>query len=127
MGHYKMPSEAEYHKVGDSLVPKKIWSELIDPEHEAAGTADVLVRIQHGKRGAQVTDPDELRIHVQPSSLVKFGVFLSCNNHREWFARKPQGKANAEGAAEVISAEWETVWHRAESIFDGLLTKAVAA
>ena len=127
VGHFRLPTEAEFHKVGDILVPKKIWNELIEPENEAAGMADVLVRIQRGKRGEQVTDPDELRIQVQPSSLVKFGVFLSCNNHREWFARKPQGKANAEGAAEVISAEWEFAWLRAESIFDGLLTKAVAA
>jgi hypothetical protein len=125
MGHYKLPTEAEFHKVGDILVPKKIWNDLIDPANEAAGMADVLVRIQHVKRGEQ--DPDELRIQVQPSSLVKFGVFLSCNNHREWFARKPHGKANAEGAAEVISSEWEFAWHRAEAIFDGLLVKAVAA
>jgi hypothetical protein len=127
LGHYKLATEAEYHRVGDVLVPKNIWSELFDPNTEAAGMADVTVRIQHAKRGEQVTDPDELRIQVQPSSRVKFGVFLSCNNHREWFARKPQGKANAEGAAEVISAEWEPAWHRAESIFDVLLTKTAAA
>ena len=127
MGHYKLPTEAEYHKVGDVLVPKTIWNELIDPKSEMAGMADVTVRIQHGERGKPVTDPDELRIQVQPSAQVKFGVFLSCNNHLEWFARKPQGKANAEGAAEVVSAEWESAWHRAESIFDGLLMKAVAA
>ena len=127
MGHYKLPTEAEYHKVGDVLVPKKIWNELIDPESEAAGVLDVTIRIQHGERGKPVTDPDELRIQVQPSAQVKFGVFLSCNNHLEWFARKPDGKANAEGAAEVIATKWEPAWHRAESLFDGLLTKTTTA
>ena len=127
MGHYKLPTEAEYHKVGDVLAPKKIWNELIDPKFEAAGMADVTVRIQHGERGKQLTDSDELRIQVQPSGQVKFGVFMSCNNHFESFARKPHGKANAEGAAEVISTKWEPAWLRAESLFDGLLTKTTRA
>ena len=126
MGHYKMSTEAGYHKVGDVLVPKKLWGELFDPETEKPGMADVTVKIQQMKVGETIaSSPDELRINVQPSTTVKWGVFLSCNAHRESFG-KVKGKGNAAGAAEVIGVEWEKMWHRAESIFDGILTKATA-
>ena len=88
--------------------------------------ADVTVKIQQMKVGETIaSSPDELRINVQPSTTVKWGVFLSCNAHRESFG-KVKGKGNAAGAAEVIGVEWEKMWHRAESIFDGILTKATA-
>ena len=126
LGHYKLSTEAEYHRFGDALVPKNIWNELIDVDNEFAGVGDVTVRVQRGERYKSVTEPDHLNVQVQPSGRVKFGVFLSCNNHRESFARMPGGKPTAQAASGVIIEEWQALKLKAETIFDGLLNKASA-
>lgn len=122
MGHYKMSSEADYHKVGDTLVPKGIWTGLIGTL--TPGTADVTVKLQAAKRGEEQTTPDEIKIQVQPSARVKYGVFLSLNDHRAAFAASDPKKANAHAAARIVADDWEVTWHSAERAFNELLHRA---
>jgi hypothetical protein len=79
MGHFKLATEAEYYRIGDLLAPKDIWKTLYPDD--AAGLADLTIRIQHWKRGEPLKTKDEKRISVQPSNLIKFGVYMSYNDY----------------------------------------------
>jgi hypothetical protein len=50
LGDYKMPSLDQYHKVGDILAPKDIWSKIYPPEENSVGLMSLSVKIQNGKR-----------------------------------------------------------------------------
>jgi len=126
MGHFKLPSEDTYHKVGDVLAPKDIWKSLYpDRSH---GLADLTVRIQYAARGEPVKTNDEKRITVQPSNKFKFGkfgVYLAYNDHHDFTVAGSNDLSPAERAATVIDTEWENSWTDAVRVFDGILSMAI--
>ena len=72
--HFKMDSEEAWHKVGDKLVPKEGWAQIVDR--------------RPGMRNLQVlygsTSPEEPAITatVQPSvQVVPHGVYFEVNYH----------------------------------------------
>lgn len=123
MAHFKLASEDEYHKVGDILAPKDIWTKLY-PDH-AAGLADLTIRIQAGTRGKPLKMKDERRITLQPSNKLKFGVFLAYNDHHDVSTPSEDNQKPAERVATIIDKEWETSWKDAVRAFDGLLSMAL--
>lgn len=123
MGHFKLPNEDTYHKVGDVLAPKDIWQSLYpDLSH---GLADLTVRIQYAGRGEPITKKDERRITVQPSNKLKFGVYLAYNDHHDVTVANTNELSSAERVAIVIDTEWENSWKDAVRVFDGILSKAI--
>lgn len=126
MGHFKLASEAEYHKVGDVLAPKIIWDELYPDEEISAGLGVLTVRIQNAPRGTTPKSGDEKRISLQSSGRVKFGIFLSYNNHREIHVDENDNQTSAECAAEIVTREWQSSWDDAVRVFDGLISKTLA-
>ena len=81
LAHFKLASEAEYHRVGDVLAPKSIWQALYPDEFP--GLANLTIRIQHGSRSEPSRSKDQRQISVQPSPKFKFGVHLSYNDHHD--------------------------------------------
>lgn len=124
LAHFKLANEDEYHRVGDVLAPKNIWSELYPNEH--AGLANLTIRVQQGARGDAVKSKDEKRIAVQPSSKFKFGAYLSYNAHREIAIGDEENVKPGERAASIIDSEWEPAWHDAMRVFDGVLSRALS-
>jgi len=124
LGHYKLASEDEYHRVGDVLAPKDIWKALYPDD--MAGLADLTVRIQRGSRGEPLKTKDEKRIAVQPSSMVRFGVLLSYNDHHDVSASDEDNLKPGERVASLIDSEWESSWHDAERVFDGVLSRTLS-
>lgn len=122
-GHYKLATEAEYHRVGDVLAPKDIWKSLY-PDQQV-GLADLTVRVQHGQRGELPKTRDEKRISVQPSTKIRYGAFLSYNDHHELPSGEGPDGRSAERVASVVDNEWESAWKDAVRVFDGLLTSAL--
>lgn len=124
-GHFKMTNVAEFHKVGDSLVPKGIWGEAFP--NKRAGLADLTVKLQ--VKDGDPKDPvtkDEIRLTVQPSSRLTNGVFLQYNNHIESpYIGKDRNAAQV--ASQVVSDGWESSWQHSVAVFDCLLAKALAA
>lgn len=122
MGHFKLTSEDAYHRVGDVLAPKEIW-EALYPD-ESAGLADLTIRIQHGTRSQPSETKDEKRISVQPSSKIRFGVYMSYNDH--YVVRDTEDDLRpAERVATIIDKQWEFSWHEADRVFDLVLSKAL--
>ena len=123
LGHFKLASEDEYHRVGDILAPKNIWKALYPDE--SPGLADLTIRIQPWTRGETLKTKDEKRISVQPSNKIKFGAFLSYNDHHDVSAGDEDNLRPAEQVATVIDNGWESAWHDAVRVFDGVLSNAL--
>lgn len=123
LAHYKLASESEYHRVGDVLAPKDIWTALYPDE--MAGLADLTVRIQRGSRGQPTKTNDEKRIAIQPSNLIKFGAFLSYNDHHDLSTAGENDVKSGERVAALIDSQWEASWQDAVRVFDGVLTRAL--
>ena len=122
-GHFKFGTETEYHRIGDLLAPKDIWKALYPDD--AAGLADLTIRIQHWTRGESLTAKDEKRISVQPSNKIKFGVFMSYNDHHDVMGGDVDNLRPAERVATIVDTLWEPTWHDAVRVFDGVLTMAL--
>jgi hypothetical protein len=123
MGHFKLASEDAYHRVGDVLAPKDIWKALYPDE--SSGLADLTIRVQRSKRGELLKTKDEKRISIQPSSKLKFGAFLSYNDHHDVGSGEDDNLKPAERVAAVIDDKWESSWQDAVRVFDGLLSMAL--
>lgn len=125
LGHYRLASTDEYHRVGDVLAPKTIWASLYPEEHSTAGLADLTMRIQHTDKDRNPISGDEKRISIQPSTKVRCGVFFAYNDHHV-IASTDNTVTTAEIAAATIVADWELSWQDAVRVFDGILSQALA-
>lgn len=128
LGDYKVPSLDQYHKVGDVLAPKDIWSKLYPPEEFAVGMMSVVVRVQSGKREdnfPETQSPHHRNITVQPSNRISNAIFLQMNDHRQISAMKSE-MTSAELVAKIIAEEWEASWNHAQHVFGSILDIALA-
>jgi hypothetical protein len=72
--HFAVPDNAAYHSVGDSVTDKKMWDGIL---------------VLPGMRTCTISGvrPDEyagrVDVRVEPSGLVRPGVFVACNDHYE--------------------------------------------
>lgn len=122
--HYKLDSEADYHKIGDVLAPKQIWYEAFPADHNNVGLLNLTVRVQDCPRATKNPDVDNMQIQIQPSTRMPNGVYCSINNHREQFSRQREN-ANAGAVAAMLASDWESAWHESETIFQAVLTRAL--
>lgn len=123
IAHYKLSSEDDYHKMGDILAPKSVWNSAF-PDG-APGLADLSIRIQDGNRGEKLKSADEKRITVKPSNIVKYGVHLSYNDHRDVRSDGIRAMKPAERVANIIDSDWESSWADAIKVFDNVLAKTL--
>jgi hypothetical protein len=122
LGHFKLASEMEYHRVGDTLAPKEIWNAIYP--RDRAGLENLTIRIQYGTRDEPLETKDEKRITVQPSNKIKFGVHLSYNDHHDLTASQSD-LSPAERVARIIDERWGAAWEDAALVFDKLLSQAL--
>lgn len=125
MGHYRIATEAEYHKIGDVFAPKNIWNELFPSEINSAGVADLTIRIQPVPRGKIPETGDEKRISLQPSSKIKLGIFLSYNDHHVAHADEGDNLTMAGYTAKIIDNGWQSSLEDSIRVFDGLISMAL--
>lgn len=127
LGHYKMASEQDYHKVGDTLAPKAIWNKLYENLQNNAGLTSLTIAIHDEERGKAQTTANVKRITVQPSGKVKNGIYFSINNHIDIHPPFGIGETAADRAAEIIKTKWQEGWDRSLIIFDKILEEALAS
>lgn len=124
LAHFKLNSEDEYHRVGDVLAPKGIWKELYPDE--SAGLANLTIRIQNCVRGEVLKTKNEKRVSIQPSSKLKWGVFLSYNDHHDVSEFHEDNLRPAERVAAIIEEQWEESWKDSLRTFGGVLSSALS-
>jgi hypothetical protein len=72
--HFRAPNDLAWHAVGNKLVPKSIWSDMMD----SPGMKSVSV---DGKRPGQSSGG--VTVAVQPSERVRPGVLITVNEHHQ--------------------------------------------
>lgn len=121
IAHYKLPSLALCHKIGDTLAPKEIWNSLYPGEDRSAGLGNLVIRIQNGERDHPKNE-DEIRLTVQPSTLVKgLGVAFLYNNHM----KSPSENPNGLWVSDTVRAKWESAWSDATRVFEQVMSKCL--
>jgi len=121
--HFKLSSETEYHRVGDTLAPKDIWDALYP--NDRSGLENLTIRVQSGSRKKPVETKDERRISVQPSNRLRpFGAHLSYNDHHD-VSGETADLTPAEQVVYIIETQWENAWNDANRVFDVVLSAAL--
>jgi hypothetical protein len=125
LAHFRLNTEAEYHRIGDVLAPKTIWNSLY-PGQYSAGLANLTIKIQDAERGQTPHSGNQRQIAVQPSNKFKFGVFLSLNDHREIIESITADKTTAEQAAAIVDADWQKSWEDSVRVFDLVVSQSLS-
>lgn len=124
MAHYSMPSEDEYHAVGDTLVPKDIWKELFPKDDWSVGLTDLAVKIRFAPRSAPDDNGSGITIRVQPSGKLDVnGILLTYNNHANFDPKK----YTDELAYKFLDEEWDEGFIHSTQVFEQLLDRSSKA
>jgi len=104
--HFDLVSEDIWNGLGHRLVPKQDWKSLL----KSPGMQNLVVQ---GERTDDLKG--YLRVSVQPSSRVKFGVFIEVNDH---YILKTDEKEvdGADKARVILSERWNDSMKRSSEI-----------
>jgi hypothetical protein len=109
--HYNLDTENDWHALGHRLVPKQDWDHLL----EKPGMQNVSVM---GQR------PDEFKGHVQvmvqPSTRIKYGIFIEVNDH--YMLKDEKEIGGAETARIILSEKWNDSMTRSLKIAQTIAT-----
>jgi len=92
-GHFSMDSKEDWNNLGDTLVPKEPWVDLLDKP----GMRSVLLE---GKNPS--CSNGYIRIKVEPSIRIPNGVYVGINNHFVF-----SDVTNALEAIEKVKEVWD--------------------
>jgi hypothetical protein len=126
-GHYKMETLEEYHKIGDVLVPKDIWTTVFPGDDRSYGMATLQVQITPAKRNEQPKTGDRTNITVQPSVKVRHGVYFQYNDHHVIQTADDLPDTAVEIAVKLIDENWQRVWDDSVRVFESLIDHAFKA
>jgi len=123
--HYKLANEDEYHKIGDTLVPKGLWNKVFPGGNQWIGVANLNIKVIPSKRGVTPIPKNNKSVMIQPSGQVDNGIFFAFNDHHEIEAPKESKSTAAELVARVIGEFWEPSLDEAKRVFNGIIGDAL--
>ena len=113
--HFAVGSEADYHKVGDTLAPKSLWEDLLPGR---LGMRNLQIE--------QSTRTDGLFgktiVTIAPSTKYKNHVFIDVNNE----ITSGDSPMESAGALQTIREHWPRLFAAARETAEGLLRKILA-
>jgi hypothetical protein len=114
-GHFRVDSAEAWHALGNRLVPKEPWDNLLEKPGMRSLTVEGVR--PDGRKGY-------IRVRVEPSvKVLPHGVYVAVNDHYE-----VQDKAEALGcreALDVIDSSWRSFMDRT-SIATALITSVTS-
>lgn len=99
--HYAIDTLETFQKIGDNLAPKKYWESLLGDEVTGTERKSGLAAIQMQKTKEEKRG--QISLILQPSILIKTGVFMSCNDHTNVDIED----SNAEQVSEQINENFD--------------------
>jgi hypothetical protein len=106
MAHYRIDSIDIYHTIGHRLAPKECWQALLDEP----GLLNVTMQgKRHDDRAGYV------QVQVQPSTLVKPGIFVAMNDHYQLVADEEPLRTVTEPEV-ILKSEWTSFITKANRI-----------
>ena len=114
--HYELPSEEEWHRLGDLLVPKDLWSEVItSPIRE--GTPGLRTLVVEGSR--EGSSAQWLRVKVEPSTHVPHGIYVESH---EQYDESELGDEAGRAILDMLRSNWDGFLSDAEHVADAVLS-----
>ncbi len=105
----------EYHRFGDTLVPKTVWSKLYPKLN--AGVASLQIAIDSTPRnqvGVVSDAPEQRRFTIQPSNVINTNaVHIAYNHHYPL-----NGNGGGRAAMDLIKDRWQVDFSEAEENFE---------
>lgn len=111
--HFPLASEEAWHEVGDRLAPKDGWEGLLEGR---PGLASLSMTTYHAEPTSS-----KYTVRVEPSSLIKFGIYFETNDHNEAPKIEP-----LRGALKILDEKWEEATIYASRIANRILNWAEA-
>jgi hypothetical protein len=110
--HFKLP-EDRWHEIGDALVPKDVWSTVLDAPGLRALTVEGVRTDNYA---------GYIRANVEPSVRVHPGIYIGVNDHFQLDEdSKDSGVLDSSQAVSVLESEWDGILERAPRIIDTVL------
>lgn len=108
-GHFRIDTEEAWHALGHELAPKEVWRECLDEP----GLKSLSIR---GNRPDRY--PGAVNVKVEPSVVVRPGLFVSLNDHFELV-----GPQDAGAAVALIGEQFEPAFERYEKVTTSILAR----
>jgi hypothetical protein len=112
--HFALPSEEQWHRIGDTLVPKDVWKGILQGR---VGMRSLLVSAEVPGFPDAKQESTRLSIRVEPSERVKFGLYIQVNEHFD--APKNEGHSYL---MERIRSRWEGAYNYAAEVADYVIS-----
>jgi hypothetical protein len=110
LAHFRSRSEEEWHRLGHRLAPKAPWEGLL--KQPGMRRVSMLGQRDDGYRGG-------ITVTVEPSQIVKPGVYVEVNDHYENDVSQEGGEC--ERILGILKACWETSLDRGSQIMQKLI------
>lgn len=130
--NYKIFNISDYHKFGDSLVPKAPFLSAlpqIDGLPSTAGIAHLTIAIDSNPRTSDTNKTpkrSQKRITIEPSSAITPGIFFLYNDHILIEERSQLGiPTTALAAAKLTKDRWNDDLIESKAIFNCLLNSSL--
>lgn len=111
--HFALGSEHSWHNLGDKLVPKEPWKQVLD-QRPGLRTVEIIAQQQEGSVAS-------VMVKVQPSVLVQWGAYFEVNEH--YPASEQPALKSMMG---ILKDRWEGMQENGERIAKHILAWADA-
>jgi hypothetical protein len=114
MAHYRSENEEEWHKIGNTLAPKKIWDKILTKP----GLRTMVIEELRKKEPTDYT-----RVAVEPSLKVQPGVFFEVHDHYDSPPQDPP--VSAEQVMSLLQLSWQSSLTRSQEIMTHILMETL--
>ena len=112
---YEISSSDNWHKIGDALAPKKIWSKSLP---DRIGLKSLVVQ------SPRLDDLEGfIQVSIGPTEMEKYKVRINVNNHVELEPKEKDIKLNP---SDIISDKWNKAMKLAEEIAERTIKEAIS-
>ena len=108
--HFKLPSEKEWHAIGDRLAPKEQWKQSLK-------TPGLRTLIMEEARTGDLTG--YIRVRIEPSPRVHPGVSISVNDHYVIRDFKPEQGCGA--IMDILKSNWGSFFETSDGIVNSIM------
>lgn len=125
--HFEAGSEEACDRVGDTLAPKEFWGDFVKKDGKKFGGLRTLIIEQSANSGEgrfvrQDGAKGWLRVQVEPSLRVTYGIYVRVNDHYDLL--DGQSLADGRKAAELVASKWDSSIGSSEKLIDKLMELA---
>jgi hypothetical protein len=111
--HFPIGSESKWHQIGDKLAPKEGWNGVLEGRPGMLSLSILAERV--GPPTAKFT------VKVEPSLLIKFGVYFETNEHYQAPEAEP-----LKSLMKTLGDKWEETQTHASRVANHILSWAGA-